>query len=55
MPRIARVVLPGHPRHIVQRGHNRQTVFAHENNFARYLDDLRELKNVFECRCLPFA
>ncbi|RYZ83639.1 MAG: transposase, partial [Proteobacteria bacterium] len=26
MPRITRIVLPGHPHHIVQRGHNRQTV-----------------------------
>ncbi len=50
MPRIARVVLPGHPHRIVQRGHNRQTAFAHEDDFARYLDDLRGLKNVFDVR-----
>lgn len=34
MPRIARVVLPGYPHHIVQRGHNRQTVFIHEDDFV---------------------
>lgn len=28
MPRTARVVLPNYPHHIIQRGHNRQTVFA---------------------------
>ena len=28
MPRIGRVVLPNYPHHIVQRGHNRQVVFA---------------------------
>jgi putative transposase len=28
MPRIARVTLPEYPHHIVQRGHNRQVVFA---------------------------
>lgn len=50
MPRIARIVLPGHPHHIVQRGHNRQTVFAHEDDFARYLDDLQELKDVFDVK-----
>jgi putative transposase len=55
MPRIARVVLPGHPHHIVQRGHNRQTVFAHEDDFARYLDDLRELKSVFDVKVFAFC
>ncbi len=28
MPRQARVIVPGFPYHIVQRGHNRQTVFV---------------------------
>jgi putative transposase len=55
MPRIARVVLPGHPHHIVQRGHNRQMVFAHADDFARYLDDLRELKNVFDVKVFAFC
>lgn len=55
MPRIARIVLPGHPHHIVQRGHNRQTVFAHEDDFARYLDDLQELKDVFDVKVFAFC
>ncbi len=28
MPRMGRIVLPNYPHHIVQRGHNRQVVFA---------------------------
>jgi putative transposase len=28
MPRMARIVLPNYPHHIVQRGHNKQVVFA---------------------------
>lgn len=28
MPRLGRVVLPNYPHHVVQRGHNRQVVFA---------------------------
>ena len=28
MPRQARVIVPGFPHHIVQRGHNHQPVFA---------------------------
>ena len=55
MPRIARIVLPGHPHHIVQRGHNRQKVFAHEDDFARYLDDLQELKDVFDVKVFAFC
>ena len=37
MPRMGRVVLPNYPHHVVQRGHNRQVVFATKgvgvNNF----------------------
>ena len=28
MPRLGRVVLPHYPHHVVQRGHNKQVVFA---------------------------
>lgn len=41
MPRMERVVLPSYPHHIVQRGHNRQVVFAQEEDFRRYLVDLK--------------
>lgn len=37
MPRIGRTVLPDYPHHIVQRGHNRQVVFAEPRDFERYL------------------
>lgn len=30
MPRIARIVITGYPHHIIQRGHNRQALFAAE-------------------------
>ncbi len=55
MPRIARVVLPNYPHHVVQRGHNRQVVFAHEDDFARYVKDLRELKDVFGVKVFAFC
>lgn len=32
MPRMGRVVLPGYPHPIVQRGHNRQEVFAADDD-----------------------
>ena len=50
MPRIGRVVLPNHPHHVVQRGHNRQVVFAETADFEHYLSDLRELKEAFDVR-----
>lgn len=45
MPRMARVVLPHTPHHVVQRGHNRQVVFAGAEDFERYLEDLRDLSS----------
>ena len=47
MPRTARVVLPAYPHHVVQRGHNRQAVFAASGDYERYLATLAELKGVF--------
>lgn len=39
MPRQGRVVLPNYPLHVVQRGHNRQVVFAEDEDYQRYLSD----------------
>jgi len=44
MPRMARVVLPHYPHHVVQRGHNRQVVLAESTDFQRYLNTLQEFK-----------
>ena len=50
MPRTRRIVLPGHPHHILQRGHNRQSVFKGDGDYLQYLLDLRELKDAFAVR-----
>ncbi len=47
MPRVGRMVLPNYLHHIVQRGHNRQVVFACADDFQRYLTDVGELKVQF--------
>ena len=47
---MGRVVLPNYPHHVVQRGHDRQMIFACEVGFHRYLDDIRELKTAFDVR-----
>lgn len=38
MPRIARIVLPGRPHHVIQRGNNRQGVFFVDDDRRAYLD-----------------
>jgi REP-associated tyrosine transposase len=50
MPRLGRVVLPNYPHHIVQRGHNRQVVFAAEQDFKYYLETLSEWRSIYEVR-----
>lgn len=51
MPRMGRVILPNHPRHVVQRGNNRQAVFAGDADLV----DLKELKNTFNVRVYGFC
>ncbi|MBV7494336.1 transposase [Pseudomonas sp. PDM24] len=55
MPRMGRIVLPNYPHHVVQRGHNRQVVFAEPSDYQRYLDDLRELKTLFDVKVYAFC
>jgi putative transposase len=42
MVRLARVVLPGHPHHITQRGNRRQDVCFEEGDCQYYLELLAE-------------
>ncbi|MFC5698278.1 transposase [Pseudomonas sp. GCM10022186] len=55
MSRVGRVLLPNYPHHIVQRGHNRQVVFAEAADFERYLADLRELKDAFGVKVYAYC
>jgi putative transposase len=55
MPRMARVVLPGYPHHIVQRGHNRQVVFAQPNDYIYYLDTLQKWKSEYSVRVYAYC
>jgi len=41
MPRIARIVIPGCPHHIIQRGNRRQPVFFSDDDKVLYLDLLK--------------
>ncbi|RLJ21027.1 transposase [bacterium endosymbiont of Escarpia laminata] len=55
MPRQGRVVLPGFPHHIVQRGHDRKVVFAAQEDYLYYLDSLAEFKRVYEVRVYAYC
>lgn len=55
MRRMARVVLPHMPHHVVQRGHNRQVVFAGAEDYERYLEDLRELSSALDIRVYAYS
>lgn len=48
MPRYARIVLPGIPHHITQRGVRRQTVFFEDNDYRQYLEYLSEYAQKYE-------
>jgi putative transposase len=55
MPRVGRIVLPNYPHHVVQRGHNRQVVFAVAEDYQRYLTDLRELKDAWGVKVYAYC
>ncbi len=40
MPRVSRAIAVGYPHHVTQRGNYRQTVFAEESDYTRYLEVL---------------
>lgn len=44
MPRRGRVIAPGYPHHIVERGHNRQTVFFTDGDRSAYLATLCQFR-----------
>ena len=55
MPRVGRVVLANYPHHVVQRGHNRQVVFAEETDFRYYLDTLSNFKELYDVKVFGFC
>ena len=49
MPRIARLVVPGLPHHVTQRGNGRQKVFFEEGDYALYTDLILEAAQKAHC------
>ena len=50
MPRKPRFNLIGIPQHVIQRGNNREPCFFAEADYHRYLDDLKEATDKYDCR-----
>ena len=55
MPRKARLVLANYPHHIIQRGHNRGVVFAHDGDYRYYLENLKEWKHELQCKVYAYC
>ncbi|PVY70103.1 putative transposase, partial [Tamilnaduibacter salinus] len=51
----ARVIVPGLPHHIVQRGHNRQPVFIEVQDFTYYLSNLKEWKQALGLKVYSYC
>lgn len=47
MPRVARIVIPGVPHHVTQRGNNQQKVFFSDAHRRLYLDFLKTYSDQF--------
>ena len=50
MARKPRFSLPGVPQHVIQRGNNREPCFFGEDDYRRYLGDLKEASEHNRCR-----
>ncbi len=55
MPRFARIVVPGVPHHITQRGNNQQDVFFVDDDYRVYLRILAEEAKKFELDILGYC
>jgi len=49
MPRRSRIIVPGVPIHVIQRGNNRQACFYAEEDYQCYLDWLEEYSTATNC------
>jgi len=55
MPRLARIVIPGLPHHVTQRGNHRQDVFLREEDRTIYLELLRDQAALYSLTLLGYC
>jgi putative transposase len=49
MARLPRIVLPGQPHHLIQRGNNRSAIFFQDRDYQLFLDCLRSSSQCYQC------
>jgi len=55
MARIARIVAPGYPHHITQRGNRRQQVFFNDDDYLAYLDLMAQWSRKYKVDILAWC
>ena len=55
MPRLARIIVPGMPHHITQRGNYRQNVFGDDNDRRHYLVWMAEYSKKYGLQVLAYC
>ena len=55
MPRQPRINLPDIPQHVIQRGNNREPCFFYADDYAVYLDKMKEYAVKFEVQIHAFV
>src|ERR1700722_4233379 len=50
MARQPRFILPGQPQHVIQRGNNRQPIFATTRDYEFYLEKLLDAARAHDCQ-----
>lgn len=53
MARLARFFIKGQPQHIIQRGNNREVIFADKAYYAFYLECLQEAAELHQLHIMP--
>jgi len=49
MARLPRIVIPGQPQHVIQRGNNRQNIFCADEDYLFYLEKLTDAAKKHHC------
>lgn len=55
MARLPRLVLPGHPHHIIQEGNDRQHIFRDDGDYQRFLGWLKDCAREFKVSVHAYA
>src|SRR3989338_9323170 len=55
MPRIARIVVPGHAYHITQRGNYRRKIFRNDKDRSKYLSWIGEYSHRFHLSIIAYC